>query len=146
MAKIAIIGTGAMGSVYAGLLADAGHEVWAIDSWAEHVEAMRKNGLRVEGASGDHVGKVHASVPVSAQSGEGLETLKLQIEQALSTRSRTYRVRIPHTAGADVGWLYGHAEIINREEPDDEGQTYEVRVEPRHAHAFADRFGSRIQS
>jgi 2-dehydropantoate 2-reductase len=61
MAKIAIIGTGAMGSVYAGLLADAGHEVWAIDSWAEHVEAMRKSGLRVEGASGDHVGKVHAS-------------------------------------------------------------------------------------
>ena len=34
--KIAIIGTGAMGSVYAGLLADAGNEVWAIDIWTEH--------------------------------------------------------------------------------------------------------------
>ncbi|MDF3075643.1 MAG: 2-dehydropantoate 2-reductase [Alphaproteobacteria bacterium] len=61
MAKIAIIGTGAMGSVYAGLLADAGHEIWAIDSWADHVEAMRKNGLRVEGASGDRVAKLNAS-------------------------------------------------------------------------------------
>ena len=39
MSKIAIIGTGAMGSVYAGLLADAGHDVWAIDSWRDHVEA-----------------------------------------------------------------------------------------------------------
>ncbi len=38
----------------------------------------------------------------------------------------------PHAAGADVGWLYGHAEIIGREEPDEAGQTYEVRVEPRH--------------
>jgi 2-dehydropantoate 2-reductase len=61
MAKIAIVGTGAMGSVYAGLLADAGHEVWAIDTWAEHVEAMRKNGLRVEGASGDRVARLNAS-------------------------------------------------------------------------------------
>ena len=39
-----------MGSVYAGLFASAGHEVWAIDTWREHVEAMRAKGLRVEGA------------------------------------------------------------------------------------------------
>ena len=50
--KIAIVGTGAMGSVYAGLLADAGHEVWAIDAWQDHVDAMNANGLKVEGASG----------------------------------------------------------------------------------------------
>src|SRR5215475_8227877 len=59
--KIAIVGTGAMGSVYAGLLASAGHEVWAIDSWREHVEAMRANGLRVEGASGDRTVRVNAT-------------------------------------------------------------------------------------
>ena len=39
--KITIVGTGAMGSVYAELFASAGHEVWAIDTWREHVEAMR---------------------------------------------------------------------------------------------------------
>ena len=50
-----------MGSVYAGLFASAGHEVWAIDRWREHVEAMRKNGLRVEGASGDRTVKVNAT-------------------------------------------------------------------------------------
>ena len=50
-----------MGSVYAGLFASAGHEVWAIDRWREHVEAMRKNGLRLEGASGDRTVKVHAT-------------------------------------------------------------------------------------
>jgi 2-dehydropantoate 2-reductase len=59
--KIAIVGTGAMGSVYAGLFASAGHEVWAIDSWPEHVEAMRSKGLRVEGASGDRTVRVHAT-------------------------------------------------------------------------------------
>lgn len=56
--KIAVVGCGAMGSVYAGLLADAGHEVWAIDAWREHVAAIRERGLRVEGASGDRTVRV----------------------------------------------------------------------------------------
>ena len=59
--KIAIVGTGAMGSVYAGLLADAGHEVWAVDRWQEHVDAIRQRGLRVEGASGDRIVRVRAT-------------------------------------------------------------------------------------
>jgi 2-dehydropantoate 2-reductase len=59
--KIAIVGTGAMGSVYAGLLASAGHEVWAIDRWREHIDAIRSKGLRLEGASGDRTVRVQAS-------------------------------------------------------------------------------------
>ena len=59
--KIAIVGCGAMGSVYAGLFAAAGHEVWAIDRWHEHVEAMRAHGLRLEGASGDRTVRVQAT-------------------------------------------------------------------------------------
>jgi 2-dehydropantoate 2-reductase len=51
--RIAIVGTGAMGSVYAGLLASAGHDVHAIDSWREHIDAIRAGGLRLTGASGD---------------------------------------------------------------------------------------------
>jgi 2-dehydropantoate 2-reductase len=50
-----------MGSVYAGLLASAGHEVWAVDRWQEHVDAIRERGLRVEGASGDRVVRVRAT-------------------------------------------------------------------------------------
>lgn len=59
--KIAIVGCGAMGSVYAGLFASAGHEVWAVDRWREHVEAMKKNGLRLEGKSGDRTVKLNAT-------------------------------------------------------------------------------------
>jgi 2-dehydropantoate 2-reductase len=66
--KIAVVGCGAMGSVYAALLAAAGHEVWAIDAWREHVEAMRSNGLRLEGASGDRTVRVHATTE-AAQAG-----------------------------------------------------------------------------
>jgi 2-dehydropantoate 2-reductase len=63
--KIAILGCGAMGSVYAGLLASAGHEVWAVDTWREHVDAMRAKGLHLEGASGDRTVKVNATLTAS---------------------------------------------------------------------------------
>jgi 2-dehydropantoate 2-reductase len=53
--KIAIVGTGAMGSVYAGHLGKAGHEVWAIDIWQEHIDAIAGSGLAVSGASGSFV-------------------------------------------------------------------------------------------
>ncbi len=60
--KIAIFGVGAMGSVYAGLMAEAGHETWAVDIWQEHVDAINATGLRVEGASGDRVVQgIHAT-------------------------------------------------------------------------------------
>src|SRR5690606_17982190 len=96
-------------------------------------------------ASANAVGKVAATVPVSALTGEGIEQLLLTVEATLASQSRIYRVRIPHDAGADVGWLYGHAEIINREQSDEAGQVFEVRVEPRHTASFAARFSGRIE-
>src|SRR5699024_1876411 len=42
-----------MGSVYSSRLADAGHEVLGIDRWAEHVEAMNRDGLHVSGPEGE---------------------------------------------------------------------------------------------
>ena len=59
--KIAIVGTGAMGSIYAALLGDAGNEVWAIDQWKEHVDAIERKGLRLEGKSGDRTVPIHAA-------------------------------------------------------------------------------------
>ena len=50
--KIAIIGTGAMGSIYAARLSNAGHSVCAIDVWADHVDAMNLGGLTIDGPEG----------------------------------------------------------------------------------------------
>jgi GTP-binding protein HflX len=91
-------------------------------------------------------GSVAATVPVSAQTGEGIPALLDAIEATLAARSKVFRVRIPHASGADVGWLYGHAEIIAKGEPDEEGQTYEVRVDPRHKASFIQRFAGRIEA
>lgn len=51
--NIVVVGCGAMGSIYAALLASAGHQVAVVDSNTAHVEAINQRGLRVRGASGD---------------------------------------------------------------------------------------------
>jgi 2-dehydropantoate 2-reductase len=50
--KICVIGCGAVGSLFAAHLARAGEaEVWAYDVWKEHIEAIRREGLRLSGAA-----------------------------------------------------------------------------------------------
>lgn len=51
--KIAILGAGAMGCLYGGLLAEAGNDVWLIDVWKDHVDAINTQGLHIEGVSGN---------------------------------------------------------------------------------------------
>lgn len=103
-----------MGSVYAGLLGDAGNEVWAIDTWREHVDAIRTRGLRVEGASGDRVVRLRATtdpaevdavdlvviatkamdVEAAAESARALvgpETIVLTIQNGLGSADRVAR-------------------------------------------------------
>ncbi len=59
--RVAIVGAGAMGSVFGGLLTVAGNDVWLVDPWAAHVEEMRRRGLRLEGIGGERVVAVQAT-------------------------------------------------------------------------------------
>lgn len=51
--KVAIIGCGAMGSVYAARLSNAGHEIIGVHRGAAHVDAMNRAGLVVSGPDGE---------------------------------------------------------------------------------------------
>jgi 2-dehydropantoate 2-reductase len=58
--RVAVVGCGAIGSLYAAHLARVpGVEVWAVDPWVQHVDAMDAHGLRVTGLA-DFVAPVHA--------------------------------------------------------------------------------------
>lgn len=51
--KITILGAGAMGSLYGGLLAEAGeNQVTLVDIWKDHIEAINANGLSITGMDG----------------------------------------------------------------------------------------------
>ena len=58
--RIAILGAGAIGSVVGGMLTKAGGDVTLIDQWPDHVEAMKRHGLRLSGTCGEHVIPVRA--------------------------------------------------------------------------------------
>ncbi|HSV93441.1 MAG TPA: 2-dehydropantoate 2-reductase [Desulfobacterales bacterium] len=53
--KVSIIGSGAMGSLFGGMLSRAGHEVVLYDVYREHVEAIRRDGLAIEQAGSTEV-------------------------------------------------------------------------------------------
>lgn len=59
---VAVLGSGAMGSLFGGRLAQAGMEVSFIDVWEEHVEALNDGGLVIETSDGtERVSDVHAT-------------------------------------------------------------------------------------
>ena len=51
-----------MGSLYGGLLARAGFDVVLVDLWQEHVDLIRRDGLHLDGITGD------LRIPVKATS------------------------------------------------------------------------------
>ncbi|WP_297796739.1 2-dehydropantoate 2-reductase [Mycobacterium sp.] len=59
--KIAVIGCGAMGSIYAARLAAAGNDVLAIDRHQPSIERISRGGLRVTGPGYDRVVPLRAS-------------------------------------------------------------------------------------
>ncbi|MBM3521804.1 MAG: 2-dehydropantoate 2-reductase [Alphaproteobacteria bacterium] len=110
--RIAVIGAGAMGSIYAALMADAGNEVIAVDAWKEHVDAINRDGLRVEGASGDRTVRLRATTdPASV----GLVDLAIVATKARDVRAAAdvaRRMLGPDTAVLAIQNGLGSAERI----------------------------------
>lgn len=50
---MAVVGAGGVGSVFGGRLAAAGHDVWLVHRRREVVDAVRRDGLRLDGANGE---------------------------------------------------------------------------------------------
>ena len=117
--KIAVVGAGAMGSVYAGLLASAGNEVWAIDTWREHIDAIRERGLRVEGASGDRTVRVDATTDASEPGPCDLVIIATKADGVASAAASIGPLLGDHTLVLTIQNGLGAAERICRHLPPD---------------------------
>lgn len=51
--RVCVIGAGAMGSVFGGLLAHVGHDVTFVDTWEENVAAINASGVHLDGVKGE---------------------------------------------------------------------------------------------
>ncbi len=114
-------------------------EVWnKIDALPDDVEGRALTSIQP-------VGKVAATVAVSAVTGQGIPELLEAIEKVLSQDARRFAVTVPHSASADTGWLYNNAEVIERGEPNEDGTRYVVRIRPRMRSEFLTRFAGRVE-
>jgi 2-dehydropantoate 2-reductase len=59
--KVCVLGAGAMGSSIGGFLAEGGSEVYLVDTWTEHVDAIISRGLKIRAGESDRVVKVRAA-------------------------------------------------------------------------------------
>lgn len=50
---VVVLGAGAMGSLFGGLLAEGGLKVTLVDPWQEHIDNIKQNGLQIVGFGGD---------------------------------------------------------------------------------------------
>lgn len=62
--KIAIVGSGAIGSLFGSILTRNGMDVILVDIWAEHVKSMMASGLIVVDEVGEETVKVQATVNI----------------------------------------------------------------------------------
>lgn len=81
--KVVILGAGAMGCLYGGTLAEAGHEVVLIDVWKEHVEALNASGLEIE--EPDRVRRIQNIRAVTCPSKAGMAELVIVFVKATLT-------------------------------------------------------------
>lgn len=59
--KVAIVGPGGIGCLFAGLLSQAGHEVWLVDHQSERARSLARRGVWVSGVSGEFHSAINAT-------------------------------------------------------------------------------------
>lgn len=114
--KIAIIGSGAMGSLFGGRLALAGHQVLLYDVFKDHVDAVREKGLAIEDAAGGETLVARPEASCEASSVKGYEILVVFVKST-STDEAAARFATLADPGSIVLTLQnglGNEEIIRK--------------------------------
>ncbi len=110
--RIAVVGAGAMGGLFGGSLAEAGHEVCLIDRPGPHLDALRAAGLLLHTDAGDR--RIALSAGTAADF-DGLRDLLVVFTKAPQTEAALRQAA--HLAGPDTRVLtvqngLGNAERI----------------------------------
>jgi GTP-binding protein HflX len=102
------------------------------------VEVLNKIDLLEPEALRVLVEQVHRAanqVPISAATGEGVETLLAEIDRRLASAWQVMEYRLTHAQGSAIAWLYDHGEVLERR--DDEDCAYlRVRLDPADVSRF----------
>jgi 2-dehydropantoate 2-reductase len=94
---VVVLGAGAMGSLFGGLLAEGGMRVTLVDPWQEHIEAIQKNGLKMVGFGGDRY------VPIGATTNPAeIESADVIFVQCKANFNAAAAQSVQHLFGGDT--------------------------------------------
>jgi 2-dehydropantoate 2-reductase len=112
---IAILSAGAMGSLFGGLLAEAGHRVTLVDIDDAHLDAIRHEGLRLSTDSGSRVvGNLCVSRPERAAVAPELLIVFTKTMHTEAALMSAHALLGPHTAVLSLQNGLGNVERIAR--------------------------------
>ena len=110
--KICMLGSGALGSAIGGVLTEAGNDVWLVDAWAGHIDAMRGRGLTLRDGGVDRTVRVKAR---TSPDGIGPADLIVVLVKSYQTREAIENAGAiigPDTAVMSLQNGLGHEEIL----------------------------------
>ena len=91
--KLAFMGAGAVGSYIGGYFCRHGEDVTLIDPWPDHIEAIKREGLHLEGTQGEYLVHPRALLPrPRAPRAAGLMRVATRCVER-QTEIRRYQVR-----------------------------------------------------
>jgi 2-dehydropantoate 2-reductase len=110
--KICMLGSGALGSALGGVLTEGGNDVWLVDAWPEHVDAMNCTGLTLRDGGVDRTVKVKART-----AGDGIGQVDLVVVLVKSYHTREAIKKASAIVGAETVVMslqngLGHEEIL----------------------------------
>jgi GTP-binding protein HflX len=83
-------------------------------------------------------------IPVSAQTGEGVDTLAASIEARLAEARLTIDLVLDPADGSGLSWLYRHTEVLERDLGEDGHLHLKVRGNPDQAAQVRAKFGTAV--
>jgi 2-dehydropantoate 2-reductase len=110
--KICMLGSGSLGSALGGVLTEGGNDVYLIDAWSAHVEAMNTRGLTLRSGGVDRQVKVKARTTTD---GIGPADLVVVLVKSFHTReaiTAASGIVGPETVVMSVQNGLGHEEIL----------------------------------
>ncbi|MFM2150043.1 MAG: 2-dehydropantoate 2-reductase [Pseudomonadota bacterium] len=95
--RIAVIGAGAMGSVFGAALRAAGHAVTLLDRRADHIAAINRDGLAIEGLGGDARHAIPATTERDAL--RGMDLALVLVDSAATAEAASIAAAVLAPAG-----------------------------------------------
>lgn len=94
---VVVLGAGAMGSLFGGLLAEGGLSVTLVDPWQEHIDQIKANGLKMVGYGGDR------AIPINATTNAAeVESADIVFVQCKANFNAAAAASLQHLFSADT--------------------------------------------